>query len=112
MKLPYGDRLKVEQIEDKLINYVLNPEHSDGKHKARLFKARLGINLNNRKILVDTLMHMGKTSTDFQDKNSPYGKKYVLDFELATQEGFSKIRSVWMIRSDADYPSLITAYPI
>lgn len=112
MKLPRGDRLKIEQIEEKLIRYALNSEHSDGKHKARLFNARLGIDLNNRKILIEALVDVAQNHDSFSEKDSPYGKKYVADFELKTQQGSSQVRSAWIIRLGASYPSLTTVYPL
>lgn len=112
MKLPYGDRVKIEQIEEKLINYALNSEHSDGKHKARLFNARLGINLDNRNILIDALVDIAENHDNFHEKDSPYGTKYVIDFDFETQKGSSKIRSVWIIRSETNHPLLTTVYPI
>jgi hypothetical protein len=41
MKLPNGEQAEIAM--EKLINYCLNPEHSSGKNKARVFKSRLGI---------------------------------------------------------------------
>ncbi|QHU99908.1 DUF6883 domain-containing protein [Synechocystis sp. CACIAM 05] len=45
MKLPYGNQADVKQITDKLQTYSLNLNHPNGKHKARLFRAKLGISL-------------------------------------------------------------------
>jgi hypothetical protein len=44
MKLPYGGRA---DLGDKIERYALNTEHPKGKHKALLFKNRLGITLDN-----------------------------------------------------------------
>ena len=52
MKLPNGDRA---ELRDKLDRYSLNAEHPKGKHKALLFKKRLGITLANKEILEFTL---------------------------------------------------------
>ncbi len=53
MKLPNGD--KAEIPIEKLINYCLNPEHSSGKHKARVFKSRLGITQDNAELLLQMI---------------------------------------------------------
>ena len=44
-KLPNGERAEIPM--QKLIGYCLNPEHSTGKHKARVFKSRLGLDAEN-----------------------------------------------------------------
>ena len=41
MKLSNGDNAVIPM--DKLTEYCLNPNHSSGKHKARVFASALGI---------------------------------------------------------------------
>lgn len=45
MKLPNGDHAVIPM--KKLIGYCLNPNHSSGKHKARVFASTLGITTKN-----------------------------------------------------------------
>ena len=45
-------------------------------------------------------------------QTSQYGQKYVIDFELVTELGMSKVRSAWIIRLEEKYPRLTTVYPI
>ena len=60
MKLPKGDQVNPEQIINKLITYTLKTDHKDGQHKARLFKSKLGITLDNKDILVEALIKIAK----------------------------------------------------
>ena len=48
MKLPKGEQVNPEQIINKLIKYTLRTDHKDGQHKARLFKSKLGITLDQK----------------------------------------------------------------
>lgn len=112
MKLPKGDQVKPEQIISKLITYTLKTAHKDGQHKARLFKSKLGIALDNKDILVEALIKIAKDNDYVFTQNSQYGQKYVIDFDLTTAKGTSKIRSAWIIRSEEDYPRLTTVYPL
>ena len=50
MKLPYGEAARLEQIARKVETYLLNTEHPKGKHKARLFKAKLGITIESKEV--------------------------------------------------------------
>jgi hypothetical protein len=43
MKLPNPEQAEIDM--QKLIGYCLNPEHSDGQHKAYVFRSALGIGL-------------------------------------------------------------------
>ncbi|MEB3273389.1 MAG: hypothetical protein VKJ85_06355 [Prochlorothrix sp.] len=45
MKLPNGNHAIIPR--QKLTLYCLNPNHSSGKHKARVFKAILGITIGH-----------------------------------------------------------------
>ncbi len=55
MKLPYGEATRLEQIAWKVETYSLNTEHSEGKHKAILFRAKLGITIENKEVLITAL---------------------------------------------------------
>ncbi|WP_370630501.1 DUF6883 domain-containing protein [Synechocystis sp. PCC 7339] len=57
MKLPYGDQTDVKQITDKLQTYSLSLSHPNGKHKARLFRAKLGITINNQDFLITKVLN-------------------------------------------------------
>jgi hypothetical protein len=48
MKLPNGERA---DLDAKLEEYVINPLHHEGKHKAHVFDSVLGINLANAHLL-------------------------------------------------------------
>jgi len=49
MKLPNGENAEISR--QKLIGYCLNPEHSSGKQKARVFASVLGITAENADVL-------------------------------------------------------------
>jgi hypothetical protein len=45
MRLPNSERAIIEM--EKIEGYCLNPEHPKGKHKARVFKSALDLDLND-----------------------------------------------------------------
>jgi hypothetical protein len=112
MKLPYRDNIDREQIRDKLINYALNFNHKDGKHKARLFQSKLGINLSNLDKLLSAIIEAVNTCSVSYTNTTQYGNKYVIDFIMETDQGKSKVRSAWIIRFEDNYPRLTSIYPI
>ena len=112
MKLPYGNQVVQQQITDKLTTYSLNFEHKDGKHKAHLFREKLGIVLENQEILLSALMSIAIHNEVVYQTKSEYGDKYLIDFDLTTEVGTSKIRSCWIVRFGETYPRLTTIYPI
>ena len=59
MKIPNAERAIVDI--GKLRDYCLNSEHNDGKHKARLFFAELGMGINDAEALREALLQAAQT---------------------------------------------------
>jgi hypothetical protein len=94
MKLLYGDQADVKQITDKLQTYSLSLIHPNGKHKARLFRAKLGITIDNQGFLIEKLREVAAHYQSFELINSDqYGERYVAVFSMATINGTSQILS-------------------
>ena len=55
MKLPNGDRAIVDL--NKLTRYCLDTTHPRGRHKARVFRAALGLSLADAGLLRDALLN-------------------------------------------------------
>lgn len=96
----------------KLREYCLNPNHDDGKHKARLFESILGINSNDAEKLRQILLEVVKTHQCQLGRNDKYGQRYILDFELQWQNKRALVRSGWIIEHGSNIPKLTTCYPL
>jgi hypothetical protein len=108
MKLPNGDRA---DLDLKLEEYVLNPEHRDGRHKARVFESALGITLADPSPLRQAIRVAAATSNDFEARgDNGYGDVYVLRFPMQTAKGSAVILTAWIIRHGEDVPRLTTCY--
>jgi hypothetical protein len=113
MKLPYGDNTDLQQIINKLDTYSLDFNHSSGKHKARLFESKLGINKQNMEVLITAIRNVAATSEQAQfTRSDEYGDRYVIVFDLETNFGRSSILSAWIIHHGEVYPRLTSIYPI
>jgi hypothetical protein len=110
MKLPNSDRAIVEL--GKLTDYSLNPEHPSGRHKARVFRAALGLGVENAAYLRDVLLEMVRTHDATAQDPNDYGNRYVIDFELETFVGKARVRSAWIIRNDENFPRLTSCFVI
>ncbi|TVR23557.1 MAG: hypothetical protein EA396_03280 [Anaerolineaceae bacterium] len=107
-KLPNGDRAVVPV--EKLVGYSLNPEHETGKHKARVFKAALGLTHEDALFLRSKLLSVVRTHPAIPQESTPYGHRYVIDFELKTSLGSAIVRSAWIVRNGEDFPRLTSCY--
>jgi hypothetical protein len=108
MKLPNGERAN---IGAKLENYVLNPSHWEGRHKARVFESVLGITLSNRDALRDAILATEANSNEAEAiGDNGHGMVYLLRFPLTTAQGTAMILTVWIILHGEDFPRLVTCY--
>ncbi|MEH1815716.1 MAG: DUF6883 domain-containing protein [Nostoc sp.] len=99
MKLPNRECAIVEI--DKIAGYCLNPEHPEGKHKARVFKSALGLNLDDAKELQVILLQAVANYDAIPGKRNPYGQKYIIDFPLNRSDKQAIIQSIWIVRNNA-----------
>jgi hypothetical protein len=108
VKIPNGHRA---DLDAKLDEYVLNYSHREGRHKARVFEAVLGITAANQEILANGLRTAIESSdeAEFQGNNG-HGDVYVLRFLLTTERGAATVLSVWIIRNGEDFPRLVSCY--
>jgi hypothetical protein len=91
MKLPNGGQA---ELGTKLEDYVLNPLHREGKHKARVFGSVLGITLVNAQILRSALLNAAAASDQVELKgDNGFGVVYVLRFPLHTAKGTATVLS-------------------
>src|SRR4051812_26318630 len=108
MKLPNGDQAVIDPR--KVMDYCLNPDHDDGKHKALLFEVLLGITLDNGQLLLEALADAASNRDAVIGKLDKYGQRYVVDFDLTGPAGTAGLRSAWIIRVGESVPRLVTCY--
>lgn len=84
----------------KLRDYCLNPEHDEGKHKARLFSSILGMRADDAEELRQILLEVIKTQEARLGRRDQFGQRYTLDFRLEWQDRNATVRSGWIIEHD------------
>lgn len=107
VRLPHGDRA---DVGTKLEGYVLNMLHHEGRHKARVFEAVLGITAENAAVLRHALLEAAATDEVESQRDSGFGVTYVLRVGLTTAKGTGTVLSVWIVRHGEDFPRLTTCY--
>ncbi|MCC7370555.1 MAG: hypothetical protein IT306_19190 [Chloroflexi bacterium] len=95
----------------KLEEYVLNPLHRDGRHKARVFESALGITLENRALLRQAILAAATESTEAVMRgDNGHGVVYAIRFVLSTEQGSATVLTAWIILHGEDIPRLTTCY--
>ena len=108
MNLPNGSQAIV--YGRKIADYCLSPDHDDGRHKARLFHALVGLNQENADLLVDALRQAAASGDTAVGQADGYGRRYVTDFEFTGPKGTAIIRSASIVRTGENMPRLVTCY--
>ncbi len=96
----------------KLHDYCLNPDHSTGKHKARLFRSLLLMTAENAMELRQILLSVVKTHEAKLGRRDDFGQRYTLDFTLEWHNRSAIIRSAWIIETNSQIPKLTSCYPL
>ncbi len=99
--------------EEKFVTYFLNPKHSTGGHKARLFDSILGYSQENWRELSDILFNAVQATPVSSIEHTAYGVKYKVFIHVTGKKGKRcQVLTSWQIDKGAVMPRIVTAYPL
>ena len=108
MILPNRDRAVIPG--EKLRDYLLDPSHIVGRHKAAFFRA-LGYTQENWKDLESDLRRFLREEAR-EKGETKYGTKYDIQGQINGPAGrSSRIVTAWIVLHGEDFPRFITAHP-
>ena len=110
MNLPHAERAFVELA--KLRDYSLSATHPEGKHKARVFFAALGIGIDDAEWLREQLLLAVLTADCRPGLITEFGKRYTVDLTVRRGAREAKIRTGWIVRANEEFPRLVSCYVI
>jgi hypothetical protein len=108
MRLPNANRAIVDIA--KLRDYSLNSLHPEGKHKARVFQAALGFKAEDAVRLRELILTAIMTNNAEARTPTPYGQRFVVDFDATGPMGEARIRTAWIVRNEEKIPRLTSCY--
>ena len=108
MKLPNGEKAVVEIA--KLRDYCLSVAHPEGRHKARVFRAVLGIGPAESHMLQERLLAAACDQDAVVGEVDEFGHRYVIDFSLEHAGRRALVRSAWIVLTNEDFPRLTSCY--
>lgn len=96
MMLPNLDKAHIDIT--KLTGYVLNANHPEGRHKARVFLSALGIGSVNGKWLAEAILAAVRHSSAVLQANTEWGSIYRVDIEIVRGQRCAKVRTAWLCK--------------
>jgi hypothetical protein len=108
--LPYRERATIDL--QKLREYVLNPEHETGKHKARVFKSFLAIEQRHAESLAAVIKGTLAQAVAEKGAHDQYGERWTTYHEIVGINASVAIVSVgWIMKTeDPTTPVFLTCY--
>lgn len=96
----------------KLRDYCLSNTHPRGRHKARVFRSRLGITASDARQLRQAILNAAHSrQEDLRPADADeFGRRYVLDFPMNTAVGTAMIRSAWIVLAGQNVLRLTSCY--
>jgi hypothetical protein len=96
----------------KLRDYCLSDTHPRGRHKARIFRSRLGLTSADAEFLRQALLDAVRIKpTQLRPAQADeYGNRYTLEFDVSTAVGSARIRSAWIVIRGQNVLQLTTCF--
>jgi hypothetical protein len=108
--LPHAHRAEVDIA--KLRDYCLSPAHPRGRHKARLFKAALGIAQTDAEWLRQAILTGLASANAEAQETDEFGSRWQADVTIARQNRQVVVRTVWLLPPGASVPRLVTCWVV
>ena len=95
MKLPNAENAVVDVA--KLRDYCLNPNHPEGKHKARVFKETLGITHDDAERLRQVILEAALKAEATKQESTDFGRRFIVDFQVSWPRGIVMCTAVILL---------------
>ena len=107
-RLANGDQALVDLR--KLEEYCLSPVHPRGRHKARVFRQALDIDLKDARWLRDQISEAARAGEAVELGSDAFGERWQIDFAVERHGKNGIIRTVWIMRNGEGIPRFITCW--
>ena len=107
-RLPNADRAVIDAR--KLADYCLDPTHPRGRHKARVFRAALGIDRTDARWLQEQIAEALPDSEAVELEGDNFGTRWGVDIPLARQNTHIMIRTLWIVKTGETVPRFVTCW--
>jgi filamentous hemagglutinin len=109
--LPGAERAVVAR--EKLEDYLLNPRHELGRHKARVFAAALGIHRPDWEYLRDRIEAGVVDASVTSIRETPWGRLYEVVVPIEGLNGQTRrVMTVWLVPPAHEPPRFVTGYVV
>ena len=95
---------------EKIRDYCLNLDHTVGKHKAVVFKNKLGFTSDNAEELKKLILKKIKFSQAQRSLSDEYGERYYIDIIITRFDNTETVRTLWILKRNESVPRFVSCY--
>lgn len=93
----------------KLRDYCLNPDHPRGRHKARVFRAALGLDQRDAEWLALFIKSTLPKVDAVDEATDRFGTRWRTDITVVRNGRYARMRVLWLVPPNGA-PRLLTCY--
>lgn len=90
----------------------LNAGHEEGRHKARVFAAALGLTQADAEWLRDRILEGITLAEAMEQEATLYGRRFVADMDLCHVNRRAVVRTAWRLRNGDPCPRLVSCFVV
>ena len=94
----------------KLTEYPLDPNHTRGSDKSRVFAAALGFNKGNVQSLADQISKAVLYHPAVEQQATAFGRKFAVNVPVTGPIGSGTVRTGWILKTGETIPRMTTVY--
>ena len=110
--MPQVDFRLAELDVRKLSDYCLDPSHPLGRHKARVFRAALGLDAEDAKWLRAQILDRVGTAGVEAIGSDRFGTRYRADLPIGRHGRQAMVRTIWIVADGSLSPRFVTCWII
>jgi hypothetical protein len=99
---------RVEIDERKISQYAMNPQHEDGRHKARVIASATGLTQGDSGQIAAQIRAGAQDARPIAGKRDEQGQRWHTDIPLTGPNGTLMVRTAWIMDPGSDRPRMTT----
>ena len=94
----------------KIANYCLDGDHPLGRHKARVFRAALGLTIADAGWFRQEILRSVQDAEAVELETDRFGTRFCVDLVLRRHGREAVVRTVWIVAGSTEAPRFVTCW--
>ena len=109
MHLPNAE--KAHLAYSKLHDYILNPNHSKGRHKAYAIDQATGIRREDAEFLRQQILERIRDAQITERQHTDFGIRYIVVIDITGPHGTLTVQTGWLVQEGCHVPRFTSLVP-